>query len=180
MKLSTMTETSVLIVLFITVGLCFGQRTAKQNLFEVVEHDDKTKFEDVKRKFERSLDEVAIETTNTGERLRSFGNFISQRDYTGLLADSDDPEDDFDKYLNEMMKQFEKFSEDLKRIPESDEFKRFKKEMELLQEELKRDGQSTKEKIEKEIIPQLKKEMEKLKERFLKPRKRETEEPIGI
>ena len=79
-----------------------------------------------------------------------------------------------------MIKQFEKFSEDLKRIPESDEFKRFKKEMERLQEELKRGGESAKEKIEKEIIPQLKKEMEKLKDRFLKPPKRETEEPIEI
>ena len=180
MKFFTIIGTLVLIVFFITVGLCFGQRATKQNLLKVVEHDNKAKFEDVKGEFERSLDELAIQTTGTGKSVRSIGNCIRQEDSTVSLADSDDPEDDFDKYLDEMIRQFEKFSEDLKRIPESDEFKRLKKEMERLQEELKKGGESAKEKIEKEIIPQLKKEMEKLKDRFLKPPKRETEEPIEI
>ena len=36
------------------------------------------------------------------------------------------------------------------------------------------------EKIEKEIIPRLKEEIEKLKEKFLKPRGKEVEEPIQV
>jgi uncharacterized coiled-coil DUF342 family protein len=180
MKLLRMTGTSVLIVLFITVGLCFGQRTAKQNLFKDVEHAVKWKFEDAKEEFERTLEEVAIETISACEGVHPFRDCISQEDSTGSLADLDDSEDDFEKILNELKKQFEEFSKELKRVPESEEFKRVMKELERLQEELKRGGESAKEKIEKEIIPRLKEEMEKLKERFLKPREMEAEEPIEV
>lgn len=180
MKLLRIIGTSVLIVLFITVGFCFGLRTVKQNLAEGVELAVKWKFEDTKDEFARSLKVVAIGTTSAFEGVRPFRDLISQDNFTGSFNDSYDSEDDFDEKLNDLIKQFEEFSKELNSLPESDEFKRFVKELERIQEELKRGGERAKEKIEKEIIPRLKEEMEKLKERFFKPPERKAEEPIEV
>ena len=118
MKIVRMIGTSVSIFLFFSVGVCFAERTGKQNWAKSVEPVVKC--------------------------------------------------------------QFEKFSKKLHRISESEEFEKFVKELERLQEDLKRGGESAKEKIEKEIIPRLKEEIEKLKEKFLKPRGKEVEEPIQV
>ena len=120
MKSFTMIGPSVLIILFITLDLCFGQITTKQDLLKTVEHDFKATFEDTKGEFESYLDELLIETNGTGERVRSFGDGIGQGNSTGSLADSDDSEDDFDKQLNELIKQFEKLSKSSVDLSESD------------------------------------------------------------
>lgn len=168
MKLLRMVWTSVLIFLFILVGLCFGQKTDDQDLVKDIEHACKWKFEKVKEGFEKK------------EVTHPSWDSISQEDFTGSFADIDDSKDDIEKRFNELIRQFEEFSKDLKRIPESEEFHRFVRELERLQEELKRGGESVKEKFEKEIIPRLQEEIEKLKKRFLKPRDREVEEPIEV
>jgi paraquat-inducible protein B len=74
--------------------------------------------------------------------------------------------DELDKGIENLKEQFDKFSEEIKRIPESDEFKKLKKELDVLLEELKKSGKSVKEKIEKQLLPQIEKEVEKLRERL--------------
>ena len=74
--------------------------------------------------------------------------------------------DELDKGIENLKEQFDKFSEEIKRVPESDEFKKLKKELDVLLEELKKSGKSVKEKIEKELLPQIEKEVEKLRERL--------------
>ena len=75
-------------------------------------------------------------------------------------------QDELDKGIENLKEQFDKFSEEIKRIPESDEFKTLKKELDVLLEELKKSGKSVKEKIDKQLMPQIEKEVEKLRERL--------------
>jgi len=180
MKILRVIGTSGLVVIFFMIGFSFAQKADKQTLVKDVESVVKWKFEDTKQQFGGSLEEVAIETIRYFNEIHPFRDSINPADATVTLAELDDPQDDFEKNLNDLKKQFEGFAKELNRIPESDEFKRFLKELERLQDELKKGGESAKEKLEKEIIPMLKEEMEKLKEKFLKPRRRESEEPIEV
>ena len=71
-----------------------------------------------------------------------------------------------EKGLKDFEKQFEKFSNDLKSIPERQEFKNLENELQRLLEEMKRSGQSMQQKIKEELLPKLKEEMEKLRKRL--------------
>lgn len=92
-----------------------------------------------------------------------------------------------DQILNELLdgfgglkKQFEHFSDELKSIPESEEFKTLEEELKRLGEEMGRSGEAVREKIQKEVLPQLKEELEELRE-LLRQFGREDElEPIEI
>ena len=87
---------------------------------------------------------------------------------------------DFEKGLEDLKKKFEKFTDDLSRIPESEEFKRLEKEFKRLTEELKRSGKAAGEKIQKEVLPRLEKELEKLREKLRKFRKKEEVKPLDV
>jgi hypothetical protein len=85
-------------------------------------------------------------------------------------------EDDFEKGLEDLEEYFERFFEDLRGVPESQEFKKLEKELERLAEEMKRSGKSAQEKIQKELLPRLKQEIEKLRKQLRKfGRERELE-----
>ena len=79
----------------------------------------------------------------------------------------------FENGLEDLKKQFEEFSEQFKRIPESKAYKELEKELEILSEKIKRAGKSARGKIEKEVLPRLKEEMEKLNQRILKLKEKE-------
>jgi ABC-type transporter Mla subunit MlaD len=87
---------------------------------------------------------------------------------------------DFEKGLEDLKKKFDKFTDDLGKIPESDEFKRLEKELKRITEELKRSGRAAGEKIQKEVLPRLEKELEKLKEKLQKFRKKEEVKPLEV
>jgi tetratricopeptide (TPR) repeat protein len=55
MKVLKRTSLSVLILLFLTVGLCFGQDTAKQIWIRGVEYAAQVKFKEAKEEFEKAL-----------------------------------------------------------------------------------------------------------------------------
>lgn len=86
------------------------------------------------------------------------------------------------KDLEGTIKEFEKgfrslaesLARDLKGIPESDEYKRLKRKMDRLAEEMQKAGKEAKEKLQKEIIPRIEQELEKLK-RWLENRGRQEE-----
>ena len=87
---------------------------------------------------------------------------------------------DFGKTLDDLKKQLEEFADDLRNIPESDEFKRLEKELEHLLEEMKKSGDAAREKIEKEILPRIKQELENLKERLRRLGREEEVKPLEV
>lgn len=74
--------------------------------------------------------------------------------------------EDFEKELENLGKNFEQFLEDLRSLPESEEFEKLEKELERLAEQMKRSGKSAREEIQKELLPRLKKELEELRKRL--------------
>ncbi len=68
--------------------------------------------------------------------------------------------------LDELRKQYESFSEQLKKVPESDEFQNLRDELKRLGKELKQSGDEAREKIEKEVLPKLKEKLEELREKL--------------
>jgi hypothetical protein len=68
--------------------------------------------------------------------------------------------------LEGLKKGFEQFAEDLKGLPESEEWKRLEEDLARLVEEMKQSGRSAQETIQKELLPKLQEEIEKLRERL--------------
>ena len=85
-----------------------------------------------------------------------------------------------EKKFEDLKKEFKSFSEDLKCIPESEEFKKLEKKLDDLQDELRKGGNAARDKIEREVIPQLKEEIKRLKEKFLEQRQKEETRTIEI
>ena len=83
--------------------------------------------------------------------------------------------------LESLKKDFEQFAEDLKGLPESEEWKRLEKELARLVEEMKQSGRSARETIQKELLPKLQEEIEKLRERLREfGREEEEMEPMEV
>lgn len=81
----------------------------------------------------------------------------------------------FDTFINRfkngfenLKKQFNRFAQDLSRIPESNQFKNLEKELEDLMETMKSSSETVRKKIKTELLPQLKEKMEKLKKKLHK------------
>jgi len=86
----------------------------------------------------------------------------------------------FEKGLEDLKAKFDKFTEDLGKIPDSEEFKRLEEELKKLTEALERSGKKAGEKIKKEVLPRLEEELEKLKEKLQKFRKKEEVKPLEV
>jgi paraquat-inducible protein B len=87
---------------------------------------------------------------------------------------------DFGKALEDLQKQFEEFLDDLRKIPESEEFKKLEKELDDLLEDMKNSGKEAREKIQKEVLPKLKRELEELRERLRKLGREEEIQPLEV
>jgi soluble cytochrome b562 len=87
---------------------------------------------------------------------------------------------DFGKALEDLQKQFEEFLDDLRKIPESEEFKKLEKELDDLLEDMKNSGKEAREKIQKEVLPRLKRELEELRERLRKLGREKEVEPLEV
>jgi paraquat-inducible protein B len=131
---------------------------------------------------------IASDPQNEGEKAIEI---VQNPKGGALLADgsnvigSESPSEDFDQVWDEfakglegLKKQLEQFSDELRKIPESEEFKNLKKELDRLSEEMKKKGQKAREKIEKDVLPRLEREMEKLRERLRELGRDEEEEPL--
>ena len=73
---------------------------------------------------------------------------------------------DFDKQAGEIGRQLQKFFEDLKKLPESDEVKQLQRDLEELGREMEAAGKATRDKIQNEVVPMMKEELERLKKRL--------------
>ena len=88
--------------------------------------------------------------------------------------------DDLDELLQDIKRQFKKFSEDLRKIPESEGFKRLEKEWKRLLDKIKRAEKLVRHKFQKEILTRLKEELQKLKEKFQKQKKKKEVKPLEV
>lgn len=83
-----------------------------------------------------------------------------------------------EKSVEELRKQFEEFSDELKKLPENEDFKNFKKELDTLPDKIRKAGESARKKLEKDVLPRLKRDMEELKKKFLKPENKKEKDLI--
>ena len=73
---------------------------------------------------------------------------------------------DITKGMDSIRKEFNEFSEELKKIPDSQAYKKLEDELDNLYDQMKKSGKEVNETIKKEILPRLKEELENLKKRF--------------
>jgi paraquat-inducible protein B len=73
---------------------------------------------------------------------------------------------DLTKGMESFRKEFNEFSEELKKIPDSQAYKKLEDELDNLYDQMKQSGKDVKETIQKEILPRLEEELENLKKRF--------------
>ncbi len=89
-------------------------------------------------------------------------------------------QEDAQKSLQDVMSQFDQFSRNLKKIPESEEFRQIEKDLKALVDKMVESGEAAKKTIQNEIIPELEKQLKTLKDR-LKSLGRENEvEPLEV
>ncbi|MEA3231246.1 MAG: hypothetical protein U9Q05_05760, partial [Thermodesulfobacteriota bacterium] len=82
--------------------------------------------------------------------------------------------------LQDVMSQFDQFSRNLKKIPESEEFRQIEKDLKALADKMIASGEAAKKTIQEEIIPELEKQVNILRDR-LKSLGRENEvEPLEV
>jgi len=72
----------------------------------------------------------------------------------------------FGDQLEDWQKQFESFSKELEKIPDSEAYKQLETEFNRLAEKMKHSSEDVRKTIENEILPRLKEEMEKMKKRL--------------
>ena len=74
--------------------------------------------------------------------------------------------EDFDKQAAKIGRQLQQFFEDLRKLPESDEFKQLQRDLEELGREMEKAGKATRDKIQNDVVPMIKEELERLKKRL--------------
>ncbi|NQU03553.1 MAG: hypothetical protein HQ589_05335 [Syntrophaceae bacterium] len=82
--------------------------------------------------------------------------------------------------MSELNQRLKKFSDEIKGTPESEEVKKFEKDLEQLKGEMKKSGNEFREKVRKDILSWLKQELERLKERLRKFGREEEVEPLEV
>jgi paraquat-inducible protein B len=89
-------------------------------------------------------------------------------------------EKDLEKGVKTFRKEFNEFTEDLKKIPDSEAFKKLEDELEDLYEKMKHSGKEVRELIQNEILPRLEQELENLKNRLQKKGQEDELKPLEI
>jgi paraquat-inducible protein B len=87
---------------------------------------------------------------------------------------------DLEKGMKSFKKEFNEFAEELKKIPDSEAFKKLEDELANLYEKMKQSGKDVREMIQKEILPRLEQELENLKKRLQEKGKEDELKPLEI
>ncbi len=82
--------------------------------------------------------------------------------------------------LGGLMRQLEVFTDQLEKLPESEEFKQFEKELEHFGEEMGKAGKEIQKKMDEEYIPQLQKGLDKLEKGFSTPPEEQKNKSTGV
>ncbi len=83
----------------------------------------------------------------------------------------------FGDQLGDWQKQFDSFSKELEKIPDSEAYKQLEAEFDRLVEKMKHSGDEVRETIQKDILPRLEEEMEKMKKRLEQAQPKEKTAP---
>ena len=75
-------------------------------------------------------------------------------------------QNDIEREMKDLTRQFNMFAEELKKIPDSEAYKKLEDKLTNLYDEMKQSGTAVREMIQKEILPRLEKELDNLKKRM--------------
>lgn len=89
-------------------------------------------------------------------------------------------EKDLEMGMENFRKEFNELTEELKKIPDSEAFKKLEDELVNLYEQMKQSGKDAREMIQKEILPRLEQELEKLRERLHEKGRENELKPLEI
>lgn len=89
-------------------------------------------------------------------------------------------EKDIEKGMESFRKEFNEFAEELKKIPDSEAFKKLEDELVNLYEKMKQSGKEVREMIQKEILPRLEQELENLRKRLQEKGREDELKPLEI
>ena len=73
---------------------------------------------------------------------------------------------DLEREMKDLNRQFNGFAEELKKVPDSEAYKKLEDKLTDVYDEMKQSGKAVREMIQKEILPRLQKELENLKKRL--------------
>jgi hypothetical protein len=147
-----------------------GISIKKNFINAVTEHSRFSIVQDPENRGDKAIEMIRI---RRGGRLLKDGEVVDG--VTSSSAFFEKVREGLEKSVDELKKQFEAFSGELKKIPENKEFREFKKELEALPEKIKRAGEEARRKIERDVLPKLKRDMEQLKRKLLEQEKKEDE-----
>ncbi len=85
---------------------------------------------------------------------------------------------DLESQMKDLTRQFNRFTEELKKVPDSEAYKKLEDELTDLYDEMKQSGKEVREMIQKEILPRLEKELENLKNRLHKKGRQDELKPL--
>jgi hypothetical protein len=89
-------------------------------------------------------------------------------------------EKDLERGMESVRKELNEFGEELKKIPDSEAFKKLEDELVNLYEKMKRSGKEVREMIQKEILPRLEQELENLRKRLREKGREDELKPLEI
>jgi paraquat-inducible protein B len=89
-------------------------------------------------------------------------------------------EKDLEKGMESFRKEFNEFAEELKKIPDSEAFKKLEDELVNIYEKMKRSGKDVREMIQKEMLPRLEQELENLRKRLHEKGREDELKPLEI
>jgi hypothetical protein len=87
---------------------------------------------------------------------------------------------DLEKKMESFRKEFNEFAKELKKIPDSEAFKKLEDELANIYEKMKQSGKDVREMIQKEILPRIEQELENLKKRLHEKGKEDELKPLEI
>ena len=86
----------------------------------------------------------------------------------------------FEKGFGNLKQKFEQFSQELRKVSESEAFKKLETELKDLAGEMEQSGKAARKEIEQQWLPRFKQELEKLKERLRKLGREDELKPLEI
>ena len=89
-------------------------------------------------------------------------------------------EQDLEKGMKTFKKELDEFTEELKKIPDSEAYKKLEDELGYLYDKMKRSGKEIREMIQKEILPRIEQELENLRKRLHKKGREDELKPLEI
>ena len=85
---------------------------------------------------------------------------------------------DLEREMKDLTRQFNSFAEQLKKVPDSEAYKKLEDELTHLYDEMKQSGKEVREMIQQQILPRLEEELQNLKKRLQKKGKEDELKPL--